>query len=779
MAQLKSTNVTGNLSVTGNILASKLIKIGGTANQILMANGDTTNLSDILGKLNAAVILKGTLGTDGTIQSLPTASVAVLGHAYKVVTKGTYNGVTAKVGDMFICYESSANTYTWMLIPSGDDIENTWRPIKLEGTQILTNGTSSKPLNFKQGANITITHSDGDLTIAATDMTYSLPLATSTVRGGLKVGYTSTQDNLALTLSTATASAEQAYVSLPSRLYAGNTTATTNPTHSGYYFYKDESDAGKVFNDTAGSRQAATWVSAYDGSWAAQIGVGYYKDVIAYRRKQGSTTWGSWIELATREWVESLGYIDDVSGYLPLSGSSTTDGSKNMTGPIVFKDVNGIILNSNNKDVKVWSVWGNSGNYAEQYGFHLLYKGTGSGNDNTLHLYAHNETGTKKEVYEIKQNGTTTWKTAIDFTGGITVNSINVSLEGHGHTNMVTGGGLTANNIVVGNGNSAVKISTASVNASGIVIANGFGDGTITVKPQANNEVNFGGTDTSTTIYFGHQSADSRPKPTHYQFGGTAGDATVRAKGFIKTGSDDTYVLLAGGGHKALSDFTTGGGAIGDYVTLTTPQTISGAKTFSAQPVISTADGLKFTNGNCNLRIYNTSASPTDYSAIEVRSNAATTNRNLFIDLANNSLVVGTPSGTADTTYKVKIVGTLGVTGQLTSTVATGTAPLVISSTTKVTNLNTDKVDGCDVVTSTATFPTDSDVTVPTSKAVASYVSAQKTSGVYWADQSIATSSSINTEPTFKSVTFSDGTTTKKASWTYSSDSDCVELVWM
>lgn len=47
MAQLKSTNITGNLSVTGNVLASKIIKLGGTADEILLANGGTTTLSGL------------------------------------------------------------------------------------------------------------------------------------------------------------------------------------------------------------------------------------------------------------------------------------------------------------------------------------------------------------------------------------------------------------------------------------------------------------------------------------------------------------------------------------------------------------------------------------------------------------------------------------------------------------------------------------------------------------------------------------------------------------
>ena len=44
MAQLKSTTVTGNLSVTGNALASQWIKLGGTSDDILLGNGATTSL---------------------------------------------------------------------------------------------------------------------------------------------------------------------------------------------------------------------------------------------------------------------------------------------------------------------------------------------------------------------------------------------------------------------------------------------------------------------------------------------------------------------------------------------------------------------------------------------------------------------------------------------------------------------------------------------------------------------------------------------------------------
>ena len=49
-------------------------------------------------------------------------------------------------------------------IPS--DNTNTWRPIKLDGTEILGTATSTNALNLKAGTNISITNSSGTVTIA-------------------------------------------------------------------------------------------------------------------------------------------------------------------------------------------------------------------------------------------------------------------------------------------------------------------------------------------------------------------------------------------------------------------------------------------------------------------------------------------------------------------------------------------------------------------------------------------------------------------------------------
>ena len=153
-----------------------------------------------------------------------------------------------------------------------------------------------------------------------------------------------------------------------------------------------------------------------------------------------------------------------------------------------------------------------------------------------------------------------------------------------------------------------------------------------------------------------------------------------------KANSADLATVATSGSYNDLSNKPT------NYVTTDTTQTISGSKTFTAQPIINTSNGLKFTSGNCALRIYNTSASPTDYSAIEVRSNSSSTNRNLFIDLANNSLVVGQASGTADTTYKVNVKDSFNATTIYEN--GTSLANKYLGKTAKAADA--DKLDGND-----------------------------------------------------------------------------------
>ena len=67
------------------------------------------------------MVYRGTLGTGGTITSLPVNGTANIGDTYKVITAGTYAGQAADIGDTFICDSKTSSANTWTLIPSGDE----------------------------------------------------------------------------------------------------------------------------------------------------------------------------------------------------------------------------------------------------------------------------------------------------------------------------------------------------------------------------------------------------------------------------------------------------------------------------------------------------------------------------------------------------------------------------------------------------------------------------------------------------------------------------------
>lgn len=141
--------------------------------------------------------LVGTLGdsaSGATHTSLSTASEAQLGDAYKVIKAGTYGGIAAKVGDLIVCYKPTSTTYAWILIPSGDDIEDSWRAIQLDGTQKLSTSTSSGALNLK------------NVTAKSVSVTYN-----SGFEFDVKTGYTTNNKNYAVTKD----SSGNLYVSVP------------------------------------------------------------------------------------------------------------------------------------------------------------------------------------------------------------------------------------------------------------------------------------------------------------------------------------------------------------------------------------------------------------------------------------------------------------------------------------------------------------------------------------------------------------------------------------
>ena len=104
------------------------------------------------------MVFRGSLGTGGTITSLPVDGTATVGDTYKVITAGTYASQAADVGDTFICDSKTSNANTWVLIPSGDEPSGTVTSV---GVQNATNGgltISGSPIT--SSGTITVGHSN-------------------------------------------------------------------------------------------------------------------------------------------------------------------------------------------------------------------------------------------------------------------------------------------------------------------------------------------------------------------------------------------------------------------------------------------------------------------------------------------------------------------------------------------------------------------------------------------------------------------------------------------
>lgn len=62
----------------------------------------TAYVDTAISNLSEPMIFKGSLGTGGTITTLPSASSSNEGWTYTVITAGTYSGQAARVGDAFV-----------------------------------------------------------------------------------------------------------------------------------------------------------------------------------------------------------------------------------------------------------------------------------------------------------------------------------------------------------------------------------------------------------------------------------------------------------------------------------------------------------------------------------------------------------------------------------------------------------------------------------------------------------------------------------------------------
>ena len=212
----------------------------------------TAYVTTAIDNLPEPMVFKGSVGTGGTVTTLPTASASNEGWTYKVIT--ALSSPAAKVGDTVI-----SNGSSWVVIPSGDEPSGTVTSVgvsnggglSVSGSPVTSSGTitvshadtssqasssnsgrtyiqsvtldtyghvtglstatetvtdtnthrpiqmdgteilgnNTTALNLKAGSNVSLSNSSGTVTIAATDTTYESKAAAS---GGTAVSLVTT-----------------------------------------------------------------------------------------------------------------------------------------------------------------------------------------------------------------------------------------------------------------------------------------------------------------------------------------------------------------------------------------------------------------------------------------------------------------------------------------------------------------------------------------------------------------------------------------------------------
>jgi len=149
---LATTSPTTNAIPKYNV-DSYLISTTPPANDNSTRVATTAYVDSAIDDLPEPMVFKGSLGTGGTVSTLPAAATSNTGFTYKVITDGTYASQDAKVGDTFI-----SDGTAWVLIPSGDEPSGTVTSV---GVSNATNGglsVSGSPIT--SSGTISIGHSN-------------------------------------------------------------------------------------------------------------------------------------------------------------------------------------------------------------------------------------------------------------------------------------------------------------------------------------------------------------------------------------------------------------------------------------------------------------------------------------------------------------------------------------------------------------------------------------------------------------------------------------------
>ena len=135
-----------------------------SSNKIPTSSAVVSYVGEVL-RASDAMIFKGTIGEEGTVQALP-STTALTGWTYKVITAGTYAGVSCEVGDMIICLTdgSSSQAATWTVVQANiDGAVTSGVTSATDGHIPLFSGTTGKVIKSSSKAIVTSITGTGDV----------------------------------------------------------------------------------------------------------------------------------------------------------------------------------------------------------------------------------------------------------------------------------------------------------------------------------------------------------------------------------------------------------------------------------------------------------------------------------------------------------------------------------------------------------------------------------------------------------------------------------------
>lgn len=177
---------TGDALGTGYAVETDLT--GGT-NALPRADAVKAYVDSLLGA-NDAMVFKGTIGTGGTITTLPETHSA--GWTYKVITAGTYAGHICEIGDMLIAVVDRAGTGNldtdWTVIQTNIDGAVIGAPSSTNGNFPIFSGTTGKLIansSYSPTSFATAVHSHGTYDRASSVLTGATVFSNIEVTDGI------------------------------------------------------------------------------------------------------------------------------------------------------------------------------------------------------------------------------------------------------------------------------------------------------------------------------------------------------------------------------------------------------------------------------------------------------------------------------------------------------------------------------------------------------------------------------------------------------------------